>query len=155
MKRVLLATVLWMFSTVLAAAYEIGDVVVVIRESEIKVGTKVTDQVYPGFGTEVEAVQGDFLWVNFGNAGWIHKNNVVPLKDAVAYFTRQIRTNPSAELYQARASVWLRQEMYDNALADINEARAMIDLLQKNEYIKAPDVKLLEAARDKAIAAAK
>ena len=46
-------------------------------------------------------------------------------------------------------------EVYKTTLADINEARAIIDMLQKNEFIKAPDLKLLEEARDKAIAAAK
>ncbi len=44
-------------------------------------------------------------------------------------------------------------EVYKTTLADINEARSIIDLLQKNEFIKAPDLKMLEAARDKAVAA--
>ncbi|HVW37298.1 MAG TPA: tetratricopeptide repeat protein, partial [Pirellulales bacterium] len=105
-----------------AAPYKTGDTVVVIRESAVKVGTNTVDTVYPGFKAEVEAVQGDFLWVNLGTAGWIHKNNVVPLNDAIAYFTQQIRQNPSAELYKARASVWSRQQNYENALADMNEA---------------------------------
>ena len=46
-------------------------------------------------------------------------------------------------------------EVYKTTLADINEARATIDLLQKNEFIKAPDLKMLEEARDKAVAAVK
>jgi malate dehydrogenase (oxaloacetate-decarboxylating) len=46
-------------------------------------------------------------------------------------------------------------EVYKTTLADINEARSIIDLLQKNEFIKAPDLKMLEAARDRAVAAVK
>ena len=46
-------------------------------------------------------------------------------------------------------------EVYNATLHDIKEARAMIDLLQKNEYIPAPDVKLLIDARDRAVAAVK
>jgi malate dehydrogenase (oxaloacetate-decarboxylating) len=46
-------------------------------------------------------------------------------------------------------------EVYKTTLADVDEARAIIDLLQKNEFIKAPDLKMLEAARDKAVAAVK
>jgi len=38
-------------------------------------------------------------------------------------------------------------------LADITEARAAIELLQKNELIKAPDLEMLEQARDRAVAA--
>jgi malate dehydrogenase (oxaloacetate-decarboxylating) len=44
-------------------------------------------------------------------------------------------------------------EVYKTTLADIKEARAAIDLLQKKGFIQAPDVKLLIAARDKAVAA--
>jgi len=46
-------------------------------------------------------------------------------------------------------------EVYNATLADVKEARAIIDLLQKNEFIKAPDLKMLEEARDKAVAAAR
>ncbi len=44
-------------------------------------------------------------------------------------------------------------DVYKTTLADIHEARAIIDLLQKNDFIKTPDLKMLEEARDKAIAA--
>jgi malate dehydrogenase (oxaloacetate-decarboxylating) len=46
-------------------------------------------------------------------------------------------------------------EVYNTTLADINEARGIIDLLQKNEFIKTPDLQLLVDARDKAVAAVK
>jgi len=48
-----------------------------------------------------------------------------------------------------------REEVYKTTLADIMEARATIDLLQKEGFIKAPDVKMLIEARDKAVAAVK
>ena len=43
--------------------------------------------------------------------------------------------------------------VYDQTLADIKEARDSIDLLMKNGLIKTPDIKMLEEARDKAVAA--
>jgi malate dehydrogenase (oxaloacetate-decarboxylating) len=46
-------------------------------------------------------------------------------------------------------------DVYKTTLADITEARAIIDLLQTNDFIKAPDLKMLEEARDKAVAAAR
>jgi malate dehydrogenase (oxaloacetate-decarboxylating) len=46
-----------------------------------------------------------------------------------------------------------RDHVYETTLADINEARAAIDLLQKNDFIEAPDLMMLAEARDKAVAA--
>ena len=43
-------------------------------------------------------------------------------------------------------------EVYQTTLKDITEARAAIDLLQQNGHIKAPDIKMLEEARDRAVA---
>ena len=43
-------------------------------------------------------------------------------------------------------------EVYQTTLKDITEARAAIDLLQQNGHIKAPDLKMLEEARDRAVA---
>src|SRR5664279_3841643 len=45
--------------------------------------------------------------------------------------------------------------VYNQTLADIKEARDAIDLLMKNDFIKTPDIKMLEDARDKAVAAVK
>jgi malate dehydrogenase (oxaloacetate-decarboxylating) len=47
------------------------------------------------------------------------------------------------------------QEVYDTTLADIKEARAAIELLQANNFIKAPSIDMLIEARDKAVAAVK
>ena len=44
-------------------------------------------------------------------------------------------------------------EVYNTTLADIEDARAIIDLLQKNDFIKAPDPRMLAEARDRAVAA--
>jgi malate dehydrogenase (oxaloacetate-decarboxylating) len=47
------------------------------------------------------------------------------------------------------------QEVYDTTLKEIKEARAIIDLLQANNMIPAPEIEMLVAARDKAVAAVK
>ena len=46
-------------------------------------------------------------------------------------------------------------DVYNATLRDIKEARGAIDLLQKNNFIAAPDIKLLIEARDRAVAAVK
>jgi malate dehydrogenase (oxaloacetate-decarboxylating) len=44
-------------------------------------------------------------------------------------------------------------EVYQTTLTDIKEARGMIEVLQEKGFIKEPDISLLTAARDKAVAA--
>jgi len=46
-------------------------------------------------------------------------------------------------------------DVYNTTLADVKEARSIIELLQAQKFIKAPDLKMLEEARDKAVAAVK
>ena len=44
-----------------------------------------------------------------------------------------------------------RDEVYTRTLADIREARAVMDLLMEKNFIKKPDIKLIENAAKKAI----
>jgi malate dehydrogenase (oxaloacetate-decarboxylating) len=48
-----------------------------------------------------------------------------------------------------------RDEVYNKTLADIKEARATMDLLMDKNFIKKPDIKLIEEAAKKAIDAVK
>jgi len=58
-----------------------------------------------------------------GMLGWVKKTELVPLEDAVAFFSKQIEANP--EDYGAlsrRASAWRFRGEFDAALKDMNEA---------------------------------
>ncbi len=44
-----------------------------------------------------------------------------------------------------------RDEVYNRTLADIREARAVMDLLMEKNFIKKPDTKLIEDAAKKAV----
>ncbi len=48
-----------------------------------------------------------------------------------------------------------RDSVYNQTLHDIQEARAMIDALMKQNFIKAPGAEMLQAAVEKAVAAVK
>ncbi len=48
-----------------------------------------------------------------------------------------------------------RQEVYDKTMADIREARAIVDTLMEKGFIRQPDEKLLADAVEKAVAAVK
>jgi tetratricopeptide (TPR) repeat protein len=86
------------------------------------VGTKNTFNVY-----RVEKVNGSQLWLRSagnGLAGWAPADQVVPVEQAVEFFTGYIRSYPAdPHGYTMRANIW-RQEKgdYDTALGDYNEA---------------------------------
>jgi tetratricopeptide (TPR) repeat protein len=103
-----------------------------------------------GTNYRVEAEEGDWVMVRqAGVSGWVGKENVVLLSEAVDYFTRQIRLAPTAAAYRKRATAWTARREYDRAIADYDEAvhlapqdaSASDDLgvawMKKKEYDKA------------------
>lgn len=69
--------------------------------------------------------QGDWTWIHSpeGKEGWVRNREVVPLEQAVDFFTQKIAAEPAkAFWYQSRANA--RQELgdFDAALADLTEA---------------------------------
>jgi tetratricopeptide (TPR) repeat protein len=61
-----------------------------------------------------------------GFCGWAAANDVVPVEQAVDYFTQQIRTHRNdAFLHSMRAFLWREKREFDNALRDDNEAIAL------------------------------
>ncbi len=58
-----------------------------------------------------------------GVLGWVKKADLVPLEDAVAFFTKQVEANPMEyAALNRRASAWRFRGEYDAALKDMNEA---------------------------------
>ena len=105
------------------------------------VGKRVVER-YPGFRLRienqvidpkgiriyrVEQVNGPWLWLKAegrGLSGWAPADQVVPVDQAIAFFTDSIRANPGdSHGYVMRALIW-RQERkeVDLALGDLNEA---------------------------------
>jgi len=84
----------------------------------------------------------------------INPDYIMPTMDETEVFAQEaadVAMQAVADGVARRAMT--HQEVYDRTLADITEARAAIELLQKNELIKAPDLEMLEQARDRAVAA--
>ncbi len=84
-----------------------------------------------------------------GLTGWLRKSDLVPLEDAVAFFTKQIEANPKDQnSYNRRAAAWRAKGELDAALKDASEAlklsqssalynnRALI-WQAKKDYVKA------------------
>jgi uncharacterized protein (TIGR03067 family) len=72
----------------------------------------------------VDNVQGEFVWVRTaGHEGWMAKADLVPIDDAIAYFTTRIQQNANDGFaYNQRAIAWNARKDLDNALADYAEA---------------------------------
>jgi tetratricopeptide (TPR) repeat protein len=118
----LLVFSLVVLSTNAAFGQRVGDSVVVIENCEIKSGEAATDQAFPGIILKVNAIKGKSLWVSNGIPGWIQSENTVPVEDAIAYFSDQIRHNPTAAHYGARGFVWYGKKQFDSAISDSAQA---------------------------------
>ena len=68
----------------------------------------------------VQQVKDDWLWLG---AAWLRKDEVVPIDDAPAYYTKLIDrgTNPLVG-YLLRGVSWLVKREFDNAAKDLTEA---------------------------------
>jgi hypothetical protein len=85
---------------------QIGDRVVVIKDTDKVVGSRVIDRVSMGNSFVVQAINGKWLWPDYAVPGWIDKNAVMPLRDAASYFTAAILNDANNPLYyQARGNV--------------------------------------------------
>jgi tetratricopeptide (TPR) repeat protein len=84
----------------------------------------------------VERVNGPRLWLKAegqGLSGWALADQVVPVEQAIAFFTDSIRANPGDPYgYMMRAVIWREKKELDIALGDYSEA---IRLDPTNAYV--------------------
>ena len=105
------------------AEYQVGDTVVVIHDTQIKVGDKVVHEVPRGVGLKVQGVKGDWLWVSNSATGWIRKQDVATPDKAIDVFTEEIKKKPhDADAFIARGLAWFDKNEFDIAIGDLNEA---------------------------------
>ena len=84
----------------------------------------------------------------------IHPDRILPTMDETELFAEEAADVAMEAIKNGVARIKLtRQEVYDRTLEDIREVRAVMDLLMKENFIKKPDMALLEAAARKAIEA--
>ncbi len=83
------------FGAKAAAAYEVGDSVVVIKKAELQVPGKTVASVDRGDLLQVENVNGKWLWVRRdGPPGWLDSRHVLSLDDGLKQFSDAIQKNP-------------------------------------------------------------
>ena len=93
---------------------------------ELQVGSKVVDRRGTIEIYRVEQVHDSWLWLHSdqGNlTGWTKIDQVVPLEEAIPFFTGEIHAKTDDPLpYVLRAKVWESRNELDIALGDLNDA---------------------------------
>jgi malate dehydrogenase (oxaloacetate-decarboxylating) len=106
--------------------------------------------------TDEMAIAAAHSVADFAEKKGINPDYIMPTMQETEVFAREAADVAMQAIKDGVARVKLEwDQVYKTTLADIKEARAIIDLLQKNDFIKAPDLKMLIEARDKAVAAVK
>jgi len=106
-----------------ALGQEVGDSVVVLRETPVKRGKQVLQTLSPGERVRVHDVQQEWLWVSVETTGWIARRNVATPEMATAFFTERIQQAPQdADLLTARGNARLAAREFDAAIEDYNTA---------------------------------
>ena len=86
----------------------------------------------------------------------IHSERIMPSMDETEVFAETAADVAMEAIKNGVARIkFTRDEVYSKTLADIKEARATMDLLMEKNFIKKPDIKLIEEAAKKAIDAVK
>ena len=119
------AVPLSLFLALLAQASRPTNAILAGRTSaDMRIGERTVGQLND-LQCVVERYQGDWAWVRdaVGQAGWVRRTEVVPMSEAVEYFTDKIRREPAeAEWYNRRAAARQFSGELDAALADAAEA---------------------------------
>ena len=54
--------------------------------------------------------------------GWINHTDIVPYSQALPFFTRELKQNPTAAAYNTRGAIWNERGEHDRAIEDFSEA---------------------------------
>jgi malate dehydrogenase (oxaloacetate-decarboxylating) len=104
--------------------------------------------------TDEMAIAAAYSVANFAEKKGIHPDHIMPTMDETEVFAQVAADVAVTAVKNGVARIELdHAAVYNRTLHDIKEARAMIDSLMKQEFIKAPGAEMLQAAVEKAVAA--
>ena len=107
----------------LAAAYEPGEKLVVLRPTEMKVVSGSTYVLTPAMTVTVRATEGERLKVAAGRVGTIDPTGLIPAAKADDYFTELIAKDPQdAAALRARGRLRFERGEHDKAMADLDQS---------------------------------
>src|SRR5262245_20094249 len=70
--------------------YKAGDSVTLIKDADVRAEERVVHTLAAGTTVTVKEVAGPLLFVNADVPGWIRAEQVIPLEQAIPYFTARI-----------------------------------------------------------------
>jgi malate dehydrogenase (oxaloacetate-decarboxylating) len=102
--------------------------------------------------TDEMALAAAYAIANYAEKKGIHPERIMPTMDETEVFAEEAADVAMEAINNGVARISLkRDEVYKTTLRDIKETRAIMDLLMEKEFIKKPDIKLLEDAFKKAV----
>jgi malate dehydrogenase (oxaloacetate-decarboxylating) len=104
--------------------------------------------------TDEMAITAAYSIANFAQKKGIHPDYIMPTMSETEVFAEVAADVAMTAIKNGVARITPdRQTVYTQTLKDITDARAAMDLLTKNDFIKTPPIEMLEDAVRKAIAA--
>lgn len=103
------------------ATGDANTVIVISDKAEAFAGNTSIGSIPPGSALHFSKQNGPWLMVP-RLRGWVHREQVVPLAEAEAYFTNVLAEHESAEGFHHRAIARIERGQYEDALADIDRA---------------------------------
>jgi tetratricopeptide (TPR) repeat protein len=101
----------------------LGQKVMPKEGAALRVGAKKVTDSGNTLPYTVTRVNGPWFLVGDVTPGWIKWSDIVPLVDAPAYYSGQLRNNPTEPaLYNLRGTAWRAKGELDNAIADFGDA---------------------------------
>lgn len=99
-----------------------GKQVMIVRDGiQLRAGSEVLAPLPLGAVLEVSNVNGQWLWFK-GRRGWIEQRAVVPVDEAVEYFTAAIKGSPTSQSYHHRGIAHAAAGNFQQAEDDFGEA---------------------------------
>jgi len=103
--------------------YKRGDRVVLTSAAKLVIPAKTVGELPQGIVATVRHVNGPWIWIRSGRAGWLDAKYVVPLQEGVQYFTAQLTRNKNdGTAYASRAHVHRNLGDLNGALKDYSAA---------------------------------
>ena len=104
--------------------------------------------------TDAMAITAAYSIANFAEKNGLSHDKIMPTMEETTVFAEVAADVAMQAIKDGIARVELsREEVYERTLGDIKEARATLDLLMEKDFIKKPDMGMLDVALRKAIAA--
>lgn len=128
MRSTVLTAVLVIYGYGTALGQQAGDRILVTgADAALRSQSSTAGTVPKGALLTVREANGEWLWVHYQTGpktikGWLNRRHALPIEQALNFVQAELQTQPTAELYNVRGTIYFERGAYDQSLADCNEA---------------------------------